>query len=51
MKQVNYIRELETKLEVYSHLALAMDAIKHGRVQPANDAFADLLNELEQFKL
>ena len=32
---------------VYSHLALAMDDIKLGRVQPADDAFADILGELE----
>ena len=42
-----YINELEAKLAVYSHLAQAMDDIKLGRVQSADNAFADILGELE----
>ena len=45
--QLHYISELEAKLSVYSHLAQAMDDIKLGRVQSADDAFADILGELE----
>ena len=45
--QIHYISELEAKLDVYSHLALAMDDIKLGRVQSADDVFADILGELE----
>ena len=45
--QLHYISELEAKLSVYSHLAQAMDDIKLGRVQCADDAFADILGELE----
>lgn len=45
--QIRYISELEAKLDVYSHLALAMDDIKLGRVQSADDVFADILGELE----
>lgn len=45
--QLHYISELEAKLSVYSHLAQAMDDIKLGRVQRADDAFADILGELE----
>ena len=41
------LSELEAKLSVYSHLAQAMDDIKLGRVQRADDAFADILGELE----
>ena len=45
--QLPYISELEAKLSVYSHLAQAMDDIKLGRVQRVDDAFADILGELE----
>lgn len=45
--QLRYIDDLEAKLQVYSHLAQAMDDIKLGRVQPAESAFADILDELE----
>ena len=45
--QLRYIGELEAKLSVYSHLAQAMDDIKLGRVQSAEDTFADILGELE----
>ena len=44
--QIHYINELEAKLAVYSHLAQAMDDIKLGRVQSADNAFADILGEL-----
>lgn len=47
-EQLRYIGDLEAKLRVYSHLAQAMDDIKLGRVQPAEDAFADVLGELEK---
>jgi len=46
-EQQNYISELEAKLAVYAHLAQAMDDIKLGRVQDADDAFDDILSELE----
>ena len=45
--QLNYIAELEAKLAVYSHLAQAMDDVKLGRVQKADDAFDDIIAELE----
>ena len=45
--QLRYIDALEAKLQVYSHLAQAMDDIKLGRVQRAEDAFSDILDELE----
>ena len=44
--QLHYISELEAKLSVYSHLAQAMDDIKLGRLNSAEDAFADVLSEL-----
>lgn len=46
--QLRYIDDLEARLQVYSHLAQAMDDIKLGRVQPAESAFADILDELEK---
>lgn len=42
-----YISELEEKLAVYAHLAQAMDDIKLGRVQNADEAFDDIIAELE----
>ena len=50
-EQQNYISELEAKLAVYAHLAQAMDDIKLGRVQDADDAFDDILGELENLNL
>ena len=47
IEQQNYISELEAKLAVYAHLAQAMDDIKLGRVQDADEAFDDILGELE----
>ena len=46
--QLRYIDDLEAKLQVYSHLAQAMDDIKLGRVQPAESAFTDILDALEK---
>jgi PHD/YefM family antitoxin component YafN of YafNO toxin-antitoxin module len=50
-EQQNYISELEAKLAVYAHLAQAMDDIKLGRVQDADDAFDEILGELENLDL
>ena len=49
--QQNYIAELEAKLAVYAHLAQAMDDVKLGRVQKADDAFDDIIAELESLEL
>ena len=42
-----YISELEEKLAVYTHLAQAMDDIRLGRVQNADEAFDDIIAELK----
>lgn len=49
--QLLYIKELEAKIAVYSHLAQAMDDIKLGRVQSTDDTFAGILNELENYEI
>lgn len=49
--QINYIAELEAKLAVYMHLAQGEDDIKLGRVQEYNDAFDDILDELDTVEL
>jgi len=49
--QQNYISELEAKLAVYAHLAQAMDDIQLGRTQSADDAFDDIIGELESLDL
>lgn len=50
-EQLQYIRELEARLKVYSHLAQAMDDVKLGRVQPADATFSDILSELENMDI
>lgn len=49
--QQNYISELEAKLAVYARLAQAADDIKLGRVQNIDDAFDDILQELDGINL
>ena len=49
--QLKYISDLEAKLAVYAHLAQAMDDIKLGRVQNADDAFDDIISELENLEI
>lgn len=51
VEQQNYISELEARLAVYAHLAQAEDDIKLGRVQPMDEAFDDILAELEGAEL
>ena len=46
MEQQRRIEALESRLAVYAHLAQAADDVRLGRVQPAQEAFADILNEL-----
>ena len=50
-EQQNYIAELEAKHAVYAHLAQAMDDVKLGRVQDADEAYDDILAELEHLDL
>lgn len=50
-EQKNYIAELEAKLAVYAHLAQAMDDVKLGRVQDADEAYNDIISELESLDL
>ena len=49
--QQNNIAELEAKLAVYAHLAQAMDDVKLGRVQDADEAYDDIIAELETIDL
>ena len=49
--QQNYIAELEAKLAVYAHLAQAMDDVQLGRVQDADEAYDDIIAELENLDL
>lgn len=46
MQQQEQIEVLQSRLAVYMHLAQAADDVRLGRVQPARDAFADILHEL-----
>ena len=51
LEQQKYISELEAKLAVYAHLAEAMDDVKLGRTQAADDTFAELRDALENLEL
>ena len=51
LEQQKYISELEAKIAVYAHLAEAMDDVKLGRTQSADDTFAELLGDLEKLEL
>ena len=46
MEQQRKMEEMESRLAVYAHLAQSADDVKLGRVQPANEAFEDILREL-----
>lgn len=46
-----YISEIEAKLRLYDHLAQAADDIKLGRVQDIDEAFDDILDELDQVQI
>ena len=50
-EQKRYISDLEAKLAVYAHLAQAMDDIKLGRVQGADEAFDDIIADLENLDI
>ena len=50
-EQLNYIAELEAKIAVYAHLAQAIDDVKLGRVQDADEAYDDIIAELEHLDL
>ena len=51
LNQLRYINELEAKIAMYAHLSQAMDDIKLGRVESADSAFADILNDLENLEV
>ena len=51
LNQLHYINELEAKVAMYAHLAQAMDDIKLGRVESAESAFADILDELANLEV
>ena len=50
-EQRKYIAELEAKIAVYAHLAQAIDAVKLGRVHDADEAYDDIIAELENLDL
>ena len=51
VEQQTSIRELEAKLAGYAHLAQAADDLKLGRVQNMDEAFDDILSELDGLEL
>lgn len=50
-EQKKYISELEAKLAVYAHLSQAMDDVKLGRVQNADEVFDDIIAGLENLDI
>ena len=51
MSQQKYIDELEAKIEVYEHLAQAMDDIKLGRYEDVDTAFDDIFSFLDGYEV
>ncbi|MCI7731731.1 MAG: type II toxin-antitoxin system Phd/YefM family antitoxin [Solobacterium sp.] len=51
IEQQNYISYLEAKIAMYNHLAQAQDDIKLGRVKNLDNAFNDILEELDGLEL
>ena len=47
MEQQQLIEDMKSRLAVYAHLAQAADDVRLGRVQPAHEAFADIVNKLK----
>lgn len=47
----NYISELEEKINLYSHLALANDDIKLNRIEESSDVFDKILKEIENLNI
>lgn len=47
MECVNRIAELEARLAVYQHLAQGIEDIKCGRVQNIDEAFEDILKDID----
>ena len=45
------IADMKARLELYAHLARSQDDIKLGRVQPAGEAFDELLEEIGKAEL
>ena len=51
MNQQSYIDELEARIEVYEHLAQAMDDIKLGRCEDVKTAFDDIFSFLDNYEV
>ncbi len=47
MDQQQHISELEAKLKLYAQLAQSADDVKLGRIQPMDEAFDDIIGEIE----
>ena len=50
-EQKNYISELEAKLAFYAHLAQAMDDVKLGRTEDADDVFDAVLSDVGELDI
>ena len=42
-----YSLEPDAKIKLYAHLAQSAEDIKFGRIQPMNQAFDDIIREVE----
>lgn len=48
--QQDYIQELETRIDLYTHLAKANEDVRFGRVKESDVVFDEIINELESRK-
>lgn len=51
VEQQRLIADMQARLELYAHLARSQDDIKLGRVQPVDEAFDELIEEIGRAEL
>jgi len=51
VKQINYISELETKLELYRELAIGLEDVNLGNIQKSDDAFSEIYKDLDNLDI
>ena len=51
VEQQRLIADMQARLELYAHLARSQDDIKLGRVQPVDETFDELIEEIERAEL
>ena len=51
LEQQRLITDMKARLELYAHFARSQDDIKLGRVQPMDEVFDELIDEIDKAEL